>query len=189
MPRFSTLIPKVTCRDGFVSLGSACLTMYRQLFTWLWFIMVKSGPQRAWRNHIYRAGSWVTYKDDNCYWVVCRWKGGRWVFSQWGRLGKTSVKTSSNRFLKTLTEGAVTTEAGSLFQRTYYLSEPLDPWLIWIQGWECRMNNKEDRDPNDQYCCWKNLARRALSSPLSASVIVSAGYHLLLAFFQAIFFH
>ena len=33
------------------------------------------------------------------------------------------------------------------------------------------------------------LARRALSSPLSASVIVSAGYHLLLAFFQAIFFH
>ncbi len=34
------------------------------------------------------------------------------MFSQWGRWGKVSV---SNRFLKTLTEGAVTTEAGSLF--------------------------------------------------------------------------
>ncbi len=36
------------------------------------------------------------------------------VFSQWGRWGKTSVKTFSNLFLKTLTEGAVTAEAGSL---------------------------------------------------------------------------
>ncbi len=36
------------------------------------------------------------------------------VFSQWGRWGKTSVQTSSNRFLKTLTEGAVTMEAGEL---------------------------------------------------------------------------
>ncbi len=33
---------------------------------WLWFIMVKSRPQRAWRNHIYKAGSWVTYRHDNC---------------------------------------------------------------------------------------------------------------------------
>ncbi len=37
------------------------------------------------------------------------------MFSQWGRWGKTSVQTSSNRFLKTLAEGTVTTEAGSLF--------------------------------------------------------------------------
>ncbi len=36
--------------------------------------------------------------------------------SQWGRWGKTSVQTSSNCFLKTLTEGTVTTEAGSLSQ-------------------------------------------------------------------------
>ncbi len=39
---------------------------------------------------------------------------GRLVFSQWGRWGKTSVQTSFNLFLKTFTEGAVTTEAGSL---------------------------------------------------------------------------
>ncbi len=49
--------------------------------------------------------------------------GGVGVFSQWGRWGKTSVHTSSNRFLKTLTEGAVTTEAGSLFQYFTTLTE------------------------------------------------------------------
>ncbi len=32
---------------------------------------------------------------------------GRWVFSQWGRWGKTSVQTFSKIFLKTLTVGAV----------------------------------------------------------------------------------
>ncbi len=51
---------------------------------------------------------------------VCRWDGGggrvmlKCVFSQGGRWGKTSDQTFSNLFLKTLTEGAVTTEAGSL---------------------------------------------------------------------------
>ncbi len=44
-----------------------------------------------------------------------REKGGMSVQSM-GGWGKTSVHTSSNRFLKTLTERAVTTEAGSLFQ-------------------------------------------------------------------------
>ncbi len=38
------------------------------------------------------------------------------MFKQWGRWGKTSVQPFYNLFLKTLTEGAVTTEAGSLFQ-------------------------------------------------------------------------
>ncbi len=33
---------------------------------WLWFIIVKSRPQRAWRNHVYKAWSWVTYRNDNC---------------------------------------------------------------------------------------------------------------------------
>ncbi len=41
---------------------------------------------------------------------------GRCVFSQWGRWRKTSVQTFSNFFLKTFTEGAVTTEAWGLFQ-------------------------------------------------------------------------
>ncbi len=40
-------------------------------------------------------------------------RGWWWVFSQWERWGKTSVQTSSNRFLKPLIEGALTTEAGS----------------------------------------------------------------------------
>ncbi len=56
-------------------------------------------------------------------------KRGGWVFSQWGRWGKTSVQTSSYRFLKTLTEGAVTTEAGSLFQYFTILTENADPLL------------------------------------------------------------
>ncbi len=41
---------------------------------------------------------------------------GSGLFSQCGRWGKTSAQTFSNRFLKTLIEGAVTTEAGSLSQ-------------------------------------------------------------------------
>ncbi len=40
-----------------------------------------------------------------------------------GRWGKTSVQTSSSRFLKALTEGAVTTEAGGLFQYFTTLTE------------------------------------------------------------------
>ncbi len=51
------------------------------------------------------------------------------MFSQWGRWGKTSVQTFSNRFLKTLTEGAVTTKAGSLFQYFTTLTENANPLL------------------------------------------------------------
>ncbi len=51
------------------------------------------------------------------------------MFSQWGRWGKTSVQTFSNRFLKTVTEGAVATEAGSLFQYFTTLTENADPLL------------------------------------------------------------
>ncbi len=47
-----------------------------------------------------------------------------------GEMGKDkNVQTSSNRFLKTLTEGAVTTEAGSLFQYFTTLTENADPLL------------------------------------------------------------
>ncbi len=71
---------------------------------------------------------------------MCRWEGGGGrgvgVFSQWGRWGKTSVQTSSNRFLKTLTEGAVTTEAGSLLQYFTTLTENADPLLRrWLAPW------------------------------------------------------
>ncbi len=65
---------------------------------------------------------------------------GRCVFSQWG---KTSVQTFSNLFLKTLTEGAVVTEAGSLFQ---YFTTPtenadLAPWIALIN----RVERKEEK--------------------------------------------
>ncbi len=56
-------------------------------------------------------------------------KGGGRVFSQWGRWGKISVQTFSNLFLKILTEGAVTTKAGSLFQNFTTLTENADPLL------------------------------------------------------------
>ncbi len=46
-------------------------------------------------------------------WGVVGLEMGRWVFSYWG---KTPVVTFCNFFLKTVTKGAVTTEAGSLFQ-------------------------------------------------------------------------
>ncbi len=53
-----------------------------------------------------------------------------------GRWGKTSVQTFSNRFLKTLTEEAVTTEAGSLFQYFTNLTENADPLLRrWFAPW------------------------------------------------------
>ncbi len=51
------------------------------------------------------------------------------MLSQWGRMGKISVQTASKLFLKTLTEGAVTTEAGSLFQYFTLLTENADPLL------------------------------------------------------------
>ncbi len=51
---------------------------------------------------------------------------GRSDFSQWGN---TSVQTFSNLFLKIPTEGAVTTEAGSLFQYFTTLTEKADPLL------------------------------------------------------------
>ncbi len=48
-----------------------------------------------------------------------------------GEGGKTYVQAFSNLFLKTLTEGAVTTEAGSLFQYFTTLTENADPLLRW----------------------------------------------------------
>ncbi len=53
-----------------------------------------------------------------------------------GEWGKTSVQTFSNLFLKALTEGAVTTEAGSLFQHFTTLIENADPlFRRWLAPW------------------------------------------------------
>ncbi len=61
---------------------------------------------------------------------------GRCLFSQWARRGKTSVQTFSNLFLKKLAEGAVTTEAGSLFQYFTTLTKNADPLLRrWLAPW------------------------------------------------------
>ncbi len=58
-------------------------------------------------------------------------EGGGGVFSQWGRWDETSVHTFSNLFLKILTEGAVTTEAESLFQYFTPLAEKADShWAV-----------------------------------------------------------
>ncbi len=62
------------------------------------------------------------------------WGGGgremeRLVPSQWGRWGKTTVQTFSNLFLKALTEGTVTTEAGSLFEYFITHTENANPLL------------------------------------------------------------
>ncbi len=64
--------------------------------------------------------------------VQVGWGGremGRCVFSKWGGWGKTYVQTFSNLFLEALTKGAVTTEAGSLFQYFATLTEMDDPLL------------------------------------------------------------
>ncbi len=51
-------------------------------------------------------------------------------------MGKTSVETFSNRFLKTLAEGAVMTEAGGLFLYFTTLTENTDPLLWrWLAPW------------------------------------------------------
>ncbi len=63
-------------------------------------------------------------------------RGGMSV-SQWGRWERISVQTFSGRFLKILTEGAVTTEAGSLYQYFTTLTENDDP-LLWRWLVPCR---------------------------------------------------
>ncbi len=78
------------------------------------------------------------------------------MFSQWGRWGKTSVQTSSNRFLKTLTEGAVTAEAGSLFQYSTTLTENADPLLRrrltpWRGALLDHVEREEGKTSSDQY--------------------------------------
>ncbi len=51
-------------------------------------------------------------------------------------MGKDFCPNFSNRFLKTLTEGAVTMEAGSLFQYFTTLTEKADPLLQrWLAPW------------------------------------------------------
>ncbi len=70
-------------------------------------------------------------------------RGGGRVFSQWGRRGKTSVQTFSSRLFKKLTEGDVTTEAGSLFQYFTTLTENADPFRRrWLAPWSTLYNNQ-----------------------------------------------
>ncbi len=74
----------------------------------------------------------------------------------------TSVQIFSNIFFKTSTEGAVTTEAGSLFQYFTTLTEKADPllrrWLVpWTTLWGALLGRDEwkgekassDQNPRD----------------------------------------
>ncbi len=54
---------------------------------------------------------------------LCAGRRGGVSVQSIGRWGKASVEIFSNLFLKTLTERAVTTEAGSLFQYFTTLTE------------------------------------------------------------------
>ncbi len=78
--------------------------------------------------------------------------GGGWVFSQWGRWGKTSVQTFSNPFLKILIEGAVTTETGSFFRYFTTLTSRSGSYL-WVP---CRWEGEKwsDPHPNDTRIPW-----------------------------------
>ncbi len=61
---------------------------------------------------------------------------GKRAFSQWGRWGKISVQTFYNLYLEILTEGAVTTEIGSLFRYFTTLAKNADPlFLRWLSPW------------------------------------------------------
>ncbi len=61
---------------------------------------------------------------------------GKWVFSQWGRWGRISVQTFFSLYLEILTEGALTTEIGSLFQYSTTLAENANPlFLRWLAPW------------------------------------------------------
>ncbi len=65
-----------------------------------------------------------------------REKGGGGGVQSMGKWGMISVQTFSNRVMKTLTEGGVTTEAGSLFQYFTTLTENVDPLLRrWLAPW------------------------------------------------------
>ncbi len=64
--------------------------------------------------------------------TVNGWYAGRGL----GRWGKTSVQTFSIFFLKELTEGTVTTGAGSLFQYFTTFTQKADPFLRrWLLPW------------------------------------------------------
>ncbi len=58
----------------------------------------------------------------------CSVNGGRW--------GRISVQNFFNLYLEILTEGAATTEIGSLFQYFTTLAENADPlFLRWLAPW------------------------------------------------------
>ncbi len=65
---------------------------------------------------------------------VGKWEDG--VSVNWGDEGRFLSNLSPTFFLKTLTEGAVTTRAESLFQYFTTLSENADPLLRrWLAPW------------------------------------------------------
>ncbi len=102
--------------------------------------MLKSRPQRASVDHIHKAGIWATYRDGTVNWWHAVRGGGVVVLrdkvDEISANGADGEKLLSNLFLKMLTEGAITTEAGNVFQYFTTLTEKADPLLWrWLVQW------------------------------------------------------
>ncbi len=78
---------------------------------WLWFMMVKSRPQPAWRNHIWKAGSWVEYTGgvrllfqlhSNADWWLLIWQNGRKVEQCNGVKTALAISESERRFIRSI---------------------------------------------------------------------------------------
>ncbi len=143
--------------------------------------MVKSWPQRAWRNHMYRTGSWETY-NGNCLWVVWMWDGGRvgkwWVecsVNGWDGEGLLSKLFPTFPWQK---EPYLQLQCIVQRERIYFLSGPQDPWLMWMQGWRCQTHRGKKENfrrtslPNDEVVAFGRVDRKVpFLRPVNAAVI------------------
>ncbi len=108
---------------------------------WWLFIMVKSRPQLAWRNHKDKRGILGTYRGGDCSW---RAVGGREGIVSWEMWFQPVVGKCSPS-LKILREGAVKAEAGSFFQcvticrnssnQNFPLVRKQMKWTVYFQAW------------------------------------------------------
>ncbi len=145
--------------------------------------MVKKMPQRAWRNHMYRTGRWGTY-NGNCLWVVCRWDGGRigkwWVecsVNGWDGEELLSKAFPTFPWKNWQKEPYLQLQCAEQRERAYYLSELLDPWLMWIQGWGCRTHQRKKDNlrgtslPNGEVVAFGRIDRKIpFLRPVNAAV-------------------
>ncbi len=58
--------PDIVKNQALLWLGGPSFIQCFLSIIWLWFIMAKSRPRRAWRNHIGRIWSCATYRNGDC---------------------------------------------------------------------------------------------------------------------------